>query len=242
MMISASSLLRPWAPLAVLGAALACPAVASAQTQTINFSLGYFAVTGEDGRVDDDTLVANLSEFPPLLFEIGDFSGANIGGEWLVGVGRYLEVGGGIGYYRRTVPSIYRTLTHPDGTEIFQELKLRVTPLTATVRFLPLGRGRFEPYVGAGVGVFNWRYSETGEFVDPSDLSVFRESFVADGTDAGPVILGGLRYVADPWVGGFEIRWQDAAGTLPTSGENEFLGSRIDLGGFTTQFTVGIRF
>lgn len=223
-------------------AALAVPADASAQTQTINFSLGYFAVTGEDGRVDDDVLVADLSLDPELIFNIGDFSSAFVGGEWLVGIGRKFEAGGGIGYYRSTVPSVYRDLTRPDGTEIFQELKLRITPLTATVRFLPLGHGRFEPYVGGGVGFFNWRYSETGEFVDPSDFSIFRESFVENGTAVGPVLLGGLRYVADPWVTGFELRWQDAAGDLPTTGDNSFLGGKIDLGGFTTQFTLGIRF
>jgi hypothetical protein len=226
----------------ILMAALAVPASAFAQSQTINFSLGYFAVTGEDGRIDDDVLVADLSLDPELIFEVGDFSGAAVGGEWLFGIGRNLEVGAGIGYYRRTVPSVYRDLTRPDGTEIFQDLKLRIVPFTATVRFLPLGRGQFEPYIGAGVGVFTWRYSETGEFVDPVDFSIFRASFVADGSDAGPVILGGLRYVADPWVGGFEVRWQDAAGTLPTTGDNAFLGSKIDLGGFTTQFMVGIRF
>jgi hypothetical protein len=242
MSISLPVILRSCGAILAFCAALAVPDRASAQTQTVNFSLGYFAVTGEDGRVDDDVLVADLSIEPELLFEIGDFSSGFVGGEWLVGIGRHFEVGGGIGYYRSTVPSIYRDLTRPDDTEIFQELKLRITPITATARFLPLGHGRFEPYVGGGVGFFNWRYSETGEFVDPFDFTVFRASFVEDGTAVGPVILGGLRYVADPWVAGFEVKWQDAAGDLPTTGDNAFLGSKIDLGGFTTQFTFGIRF
>ncbi|HEX2339812.1 MAG TPA: hypothetical protein VHI98_04970 [Vicinamibacterales bacterium] len=242
MSISDSTALKSCGVMFAFCAALALPAAASAQAQTLNFSLGYFAVTGEDGRVDDDVLVANLSTEPELLFEIGDFSSAFVGGEWLVGIGRHFEVGGGIGYYRSTVPSIYRDLTRPDDTEIFQELKLRITPVTATARFLPLGHGRFEPYIGGGVTFFSWRYSETGEFVDPFDFTVFRASFVEDGTAVGPVILGGLRYVVDPWVAGFEVRWQDAAGDLPTTGDNSFLGSKIDLGGFTTQFTFGIRF
>ena len=33
-----------------------------------------------------------------------------------------------------------------------------------------VGRGGVEPYVGAGIGVFNWRYSEVGEFVDTRRL------------------------------------------------------------------------
>ena len=67
------------------------------------------------------------------------------------------------------MPSVYRDFVNTNGAEIAQDLKLRIVPFTATVRFLPIGRGGVEPYVGGGLGVFNWRYSETGEFVDFSD-------------------------------------------------------------------------
>lgn len=227
--------------LAVL-AALAAPAAASAQNHSLNFSIGYFAVRGEDARVDDDVLLQDLSVPPPLLFEIGDFNGATVGAEWLVSLGRHIEAGAGIGYYRRTVPTIYAELTRADGSEIEQDLKLRIAPVTATIRFLPLGRGeRFEPFIGGGVGVFTWRYSETGDFV-ASNNDIFRARFVESGNDVGAVILGGLRYVADPWLGGVEVRYQRAEGTLPTDGDNAFLGGKIDLTGWTTNFTVGIRF
>lgn len=222
--------------------ALVAPVAASAQNNTVNFSIGYFALRGEDARVDDDVLVQDLSFPPVLLFEIGDFNGASVGAEWLVGIGRHIEAGAGIGFYRRTVPSIYADLTRRDGSEIEQDLKLRIAPITATVRFLPLGRGeRFEPFIGGGVGVFSWRYSETGDFVASND-DIFRARFVESGNDVGAVILGGLRYFSDPWLGGVEVRYQRAEGTLPTEGDNSFLGGKIDLSGWTTNFTVGIRF
>ena len=86
-------------------------------------------------------------------------------------------------------------------------------PISATVRFLPLGRGGVEPYVGAGIGIFNWRYSEVGEFVDFSDDSLFRDRFIGNGTAVGPVVLGGIRFpVADVWTIGGEIRYQKAVG------------------------------
>ena len=70
------------------------------------------------------------------------------------------------------------------GRLIAQELKLRMAPITATVRFLPLGRsGPVEPYIGGGVGFFNWKYSEVGEFVDFSDNSIFQARYRADGGD-----------------------------------------------------------
>ena len=50
-------------------------------------------------------LLANLID---LAFEIGDFNGFTFGGEWLYGIGDYIEAGVGVGYYQKTVPSLYR--------------------------------------------------------------------------------------------------------------------------------------
>ena len=188
----------------VAAAAIFAPTVAQAQItrvsgpdtrQSIGLTLGGFFVTREDSRVSGDVLVADLSDVQPLLFEIEDFDGFSIGGEWLVGLGEYLEAGVGAGYYQKTVPSIYRDLENANGGEIEQDLKLKIVPVTGTVRFLPLGRrSGVQPYVGVGIGAFNWRYSESGEFVDTSDDSIFRNTYVAKGWTAGPVILGGIRF------------------------------------------------
>ena len=100
---------------------------------------------------------------------------------------------------RASSPSIYRRSSRTTtAAEIEQDLKLRQIPMSATVRFLPLGRTRsVQPYIGAGIGAINWRYTETGEFVDFND-EIFRANFEADGTEVGPVILGGVRFpVAD---------------------------------------------
>ena len=208
---------------------------------SVNFNLGYFAVRSPESRVADDVLLADLFDVEPLAFEIDDFNSATFGGEFVLGIGDYMEAGFGASFYQRTVPSVYLNVINDNGREIAQDLKLRIVPLTATVRFLPLGRGGFEPYVGAGVGAFNWHYSEVGEFVDPSDSSIFADRFVANGTAVGPVILGGLRFpVADVWNVGAEIRWQKAEGKNLL--DEDFLGDKIDLGGWSTSFTFGIRF
>lgn len=206
----------------------------------IGFNLGYFAVRGEDSRVDDDVLLADLND---LLFEIKDFNGATFGGEWIYGLTDYLEVGAGIGFYQNTVHSIYRDFEDEDGTQIDQDLKLRIVPITATVRFLPLARGSaVEPYVGVGIGIFNWRYSETGEFVDFTDFTIFRDRFTADGTAVGPVVLAGLRApVGDAFSIGGEFRWQRAEGDTDAA-TSQLLGEKIDLGGWTTSVTFHFRF
>lgn len=213
----------------------AMPADAAAQ-QTLNVSLGGFTPRGFDARVSGDTLVENR-DF--LVFEMSDFNGAAVAGEWLLPLGEYFEAGAGIGFYRRTVPTVYEDFVDNDGTEIDQDLRLRLVPVSFTVRVLPLGQSNgVQPYVGGGLGIFNWRYSESGEFVDFRDNSIFRETYVADGNETGPIAFGGIRFAGDAFSVGGEVRYHAAEADLP----EEFLGPRIDLGGWTYAFTFGLRF
>ena len=229
-------------------AAILAPAAAQAQIrqvpstehrQSIGFTAGGFFPKGEDSRVTGDTVLADLDD---LLFQIKDFTGGSFSGEWLYSFGEYVESGVGVGFYQRSVPSVYRGFVNANGTEIDQNLKLRTVPVTATVRFLPIGHGSVEPYVGAGIGIFNWRYSEVGDFVDSSDSSIFRARYVAKGTAVGPVILAGIRVpIADVWDIGGEVQYQRASGDTKRQ-ESQLLGDKIDLGGVNALFTMHIRF
>ena len=143
------------AGVALLVGGLASPASAQVYQVTradarhsVGFNLGYFMVKGEDGRVDDDVLLADLSD---LAFEIDDFNTWSIGGEWLYGVSKFLETGVSVGFSSRTVTSVYRDFVNDNGTEIAQDLKLRIVPIAATIRFLPVGRG-------AAVEPLHWRW------------------------------------------------------------------------------------
>lgn len=227
---------------------LLAPASASAQITQVSSSdhrnavgvtLGGFFPRGEDGRVDGDVIVADLDE---LAFEVNNFNGFSAGGEWLLTLGKYFESGVSVGYYKRSVDSVYRGLVNADGSEIEQTLKFRVSPFTASVRFLPVGHGPIEPYVGIGVGVFNWRWSESGEFVDTSDNSIFRATYVADGTAVGPVILGGVRApIGNAFDVGGEVQFQKATADIDQQ-ETGLLGNKIDLGGWHALFTMHVRF
>jgi len=226
-------------------AALSSAAPAAAQDQTVSFNLGYFALRGVDSRASGDVLNANRCidstvSCEPLLFEVNDFNNVSVGAEWLIGLGRLFEAGAGISYYQRTVPTVYEGLTNVNGSEIEQELKLRTVPISATVRFVPTGRrSPFQPYIGVGVTFINWHYSEVGSFVDTNTGEIFNARYVADGTDTGPVVLGGIRgLMGDNFLIGGEVRWQSAEGSLP----NDFVGDRIDLGGFTYQGVFQVRF
>ena len=237
---------RMVAGLAVIAAAAVLAPAAHAQDSSLGFNLGYFTLRGADSRTGGDVLNAGLCidatfACEPLLFEVDDFNGATFGAEYILGIGDYFEASAGIGFYQRTVPSIYEGWTDIDGTEIEQDLKLRVIPYSATVRFIPTGRASgFQPYVGVGVAAFQWRYTETGEFLDTSDLSVFRASYEADGTDFGPLVLAGVKApVANNFLIGGEVRWQRAEGDLS---EDDFLGDKIDLGGISYSAVLQVRF
>ena len=205
--------------------------------QTVNFTLGYFAPQTYDSRTSGDVLNANRGF---LLFDVEEFGGASFGGEWLVGLGDFFEAGAGISYTAQSVPSVYRDFIDSDGTEIDQDLELRLVPISFTVRLLPFGqRSPIQPYVGGGLGVINWRYRESGEFIDfGSGLEIFEDTFEESGSSTGPIFVGGVRFAGQRITAGGEVRFHDAEGDLP----NDFAGPKIDLGGWTYNFTVGVRF
>jgi hypothetical protein len=216
---------------------------ASAQ-QSVSFYLGGFTPRAIDARPDQDVLVQNgtfLSTANQVRgIDIGEFNHVTVGGEWHFGFTRIAEGGLGLGFYQRSVPTVYTDLVNTNGTDIAQTLKLRIVPFTATVRVLPFGNDQpVQPYVGAGVGVYSWRYSETGQFVDLQN-NVFTGNFVGSGSAAGPAILGGVRVRIGSGGVGFEIRHQSAEGNLPA--DQGFAGSKIDLGGYNYLFTVHYRF
>jgi outer membrane protein W len=216
---------------------------ASAQ-QSVNFYLGGFTLRALDARPDQDVLVQNgvfLSTANRATgIDVGEFNHVTAGAEWLFGITPNIEGGLGLGIYQRSVPTVYTDVVNTNGTDIVQTLKLRVIPFTATVRVLPFGnRQPIQPYIGAGVGAYRWRYSETGQFVDPQNI-VFTGNFVGSGGASGPVILGGVRVPIGPAGIGFEIRHQSAEGKLPL--DQGFAGTKIDLGGFNYLFTMNFRF
>jgi hypothetical protein len=219
---------------------------ARAQDQGISVNFGYFWPKGVDSRTTGDVLVANKCldvsfVCEPQLFDIDDFGSGTFGAEYVVGLGRFFEVSGGIGYQQSTVPVVYERVQDSDGSEIDSEFKLRIVPITGIVRFMPTGRrAPIQPYAGIGIAALQWRYSETGEFVDPVTFEIFRDQFKGDGTEIAPIYLGGLRApIGDNFLIGGEVRFTNAKGDLDPT---EFQGDRIDLGGTTFLANLTWRF
>jgi hypothetical protein len=224
---------------AVISAAAPVEAQVKRINQTASLNVGYYALRAEDARPAGDVLVENLNF---LSFDPKALNGATFGGDYFVGVNDWMDFGVGLGYYKRTAPSVYREYISADGYEVPQDLKLRVMPVSLVARFLPISRyAPIVPYAGVGVAAYSWRYSESGEFIDLTDFTVFRASYVDSGTEVGPVYLAGFWVPAGDSFGvGFDFRYQQATADLdPNVG---FFGDKIDIGGYLSQFTFLIRF
>jgi len=214
---------------------------ASAQAvQSVGVGVGLFSPRAYDGRDRNDVLVENLNT---LSFAIKDFKAAQVFGEWMMTFDDRVELALSAGYYRRTAPSVYADFINSDGSEIRQDLQLRVVPLSAVVRFLPFGNaGTAQLYLGGGISALRWRYSETGEFVDFSDYAIFQDRYVAQGTAIAPVLLGGLRLPigGDIYALNTELRYQFGKGDLGI--DNGFLTDTIDLSGINFTVAFHVRF
>jgi len=226
---------------------LAAPS-ASAQ-QSVNFFVGGFVPVSADARGDitnarSNDILIHVRDY--LTFDPNRLRGVTFGGEYLAPLGDFFEAGASVGYFEHTISAYDTKFVAPNGSNVFADLKLRIVPFNATFRFLPIGRHKYgvEPYIGGGIGVFGWRYSESGQFVDPADRSIFNGTFAASGTATGPVILGGLRFPMGMAVPGFEVKWQKAkTDFLPTGAGADFPpNTLVDLGGMNYLFTFAIRF
>ena len=224
----------------VLCAVLASAAPALAQQQTVNFTIGGFVPRGEDARVAGDVLTENRTF---LVFDIDEFKSAAVGGEWLFPIGSFVEGGAGVSFTRRTVPTVYDCCVDNSGNEIEQELRLRRIPIDLTLRVLPLSASSpVQIYVGGGLSLISWRYTETGDFIDfNNNRLVFRDTFVGKGVEPGGVVLAGVRFQGRTATGGFEVKYHKADADFE-SDDDEFAAPRIDLGGWTYQATFGVRF
>ena len=223
--------------LVLASAALAVSARPALAQQTLNVSLGHFMMRTQ-GRVETDILHIEHNDF---LFDPNDFNSLTVGGEWLVPIGRLFEAGAGMSFSRRTVPTDHIRVVNSDGSPITKDLGLRQVPVAFTARVLPLGQAySVQPYVGGGVALITWRFTEAGDLVTPN-RAIFRdEQYAATGGSIGPVVLLGLRVAGDTMAFGFEGRYQRARGSLG-SVFARVQDPDIDLGGWIVQFTAGMR-
>jgi len=138
--------------------------------------------------------------------------------------------------------SEYRNYLDNNRLPIKQTTSLHEQNISGSVKFALTPRGReisqhawipsaLTPYVGAGGGVMHYRFSQTGDFVDFVDLSVFPHSYNSSGWAPSAHVFGGV-----------DVK---ATRSIFFNGEARYIWSHADLGsdfsGFAPIDLTGLR-
>ena len=139
---------------------------------------------------NSDLWLENAETFDVL---VSDFNFIFGGAEFTVELNEFIDLAFGIDVYSRRVNTHYREFVRDDGTEIRQEMRLTVVPLTTGLRFLPLGKFRIvSPYVSGGFGLYPYEYQEQGEFIDFATFDIFESRFRDSGVGFGGYAAAGI--------------------------------------------------
>ena len=237
--------------------ALLATGASRATAAGVDLRIGGFFPRGRDCGIPSNqraeyTLFQDVCDL--YFVQPSDFNGVYGGIEFNQVLTNYVEVGVHYDYYSRTTDSSYRDYTWDDGSEIRQQLRLRVAPLGVTVRLLPTGKKhKVVPYVGGGVDALFYQYEEYGDFVcfPPSggecrfDYDVIPDAFVSESTAFGYHALGGLRVYLNrdfAIVGEGRYQWGNDEMGDDFAPNEPGLPNRIDLSGWTATIGVHIRF
>jgi hypothetical protein len=187
------------------------------------------------------TLTGGGDAIPPGVGK-SDWQGFTGGIAYFTKVAPNVEIGVSLDGYSRQLDTSYRRYARPDGSEIYQTLRLRMVPMGLSIRFVPTGRrARVAPYLEFGGDLISYKYEAFGDFIDfrDDDLPVLDDSFVSDGFGLGFHAAAGLKI---PINHDFSIvgegRYQRAKDDMP----DDFPFNEIDLSGWSATVGFNIRF
>lgn len=227
----------------VLGLLLAAPSFAGnrgsqghwGEDQIFRFDLGSFDPRGDSQYWDDLEIDFTGSS--------DNFEDTVLGVEWVRFLGDRLGLAVGATFYDSTDTLEYRNFEDQNGFPIRHTTELEVTSFNLGLLVHLTQRDRaVVPYVGIGGGVWGWRLSESGDFIDFSrqDLEVFRDFFEDEGSALGYYWRAGLEVpIATNWAVYAESRWQKVDDEL----EEDFEGlGELDLSGQTIAAGLSVSF
>jgi len=186
-----------------LAAALILLVPALSFADQLQIRLGFFlpkAVTSSYlGQHPDGLWTIELDQ---MSFLPKDYNGGILGVSYDFFVNKYVSLDLGLDFYNRSQVGFYNdwvvnTLDEGDfafpyefylGNDIVHSFKVGITPLQASVKFLPMGRkARIVPYVGGGASLVFWSVRMFGDMVDFSDPYIYTDPDLGD-VDIYPVV------------------------------------------------------
>lgn len=186
-----------------------------------------------------------------LTLEKGDFNSPGVGVDLFYRLMPRLEGQFGFEWNRATRSSEYRDFVDNLFLPIQQTTRLEVTHLNAGVRYALTPRGqevsrfawvprRFVPFAGAGAGAVYYNLTQSGDFVDFVDRSVFRDAFGSKGWAPSAYVAAGVDIrIYRALYAAIEGRYSKASATLGT----DFVDfDPIDLSGFKLGAGINLLF
>lgn len=187
-----------------------------------------------------------------LTLDRSDFSGADFGGDIAFRMGRQFDVVFAASSSSSRERSEFRDWVDGDDQPIEQVTKFQRVPLSLSLRFHPLERGRqvgsfawiparFDPWLGAGVGRMKYSFRQAGDFIDfedPDNPVVFTDDYRSEGWANLLQASGGAGWTLSPRMQlTGELRYIHSSAELG----GDFVGfDRLDLSGLAT--TLGLSF
>lgn len=177
-----------------------------------------------------------------LTVDRKDFNAPAVGIDLDLAITPRVTAVAGFDFSRSQKASEYRDLVDNNRLPIQQTTGLRESNLSGSVKFALTPRGRevsphawipstVTPYVGAGLGVMHYNFTQDGDFVDFTDTSVFDHTYNSSAWAPSAHVFGGVDVKA----------WK----RVYFSGEARYLWSHADLGvdfsGFKPIDLAGLR-
>lgn len=180
-----------------------------------------------------------------------DFDSPYIGGELAIRLTSQFDLALAVGYQQTAKQSEFRDYVDEDFLPILQMTELEQVPLTASVRFFPLDRGRkvgrfawvprtVSPFVSGGVGLLQYSLQQFGDFVDYETEEIFTDNFRTDDSAfLGQAGAGVNISISQQILFSLEGRYRWSSGDL----EGDFVGfDPIDLNGVQLIGGLAVRF
>ena len=189
-----------------------------------------------------------------LTLNKSDFGSLTIGADVAFRLTSHLDLTLDAAYSRSNRKSDFRDFVDNNDLPIEQTTSFERIPLTANLKFhlAPTGRSighlawipsRVVPYIGAGVGVMQYRFKQEGDFVDFNTNAVFPATFDTGGDGKDWAFIGqamaGVEYNFAPMLGvALDARYLHGRGSLGTA----FKGyDKIDLSGVSASVGLSVR-
>jgi opacity protein-like surface antigen len=196
-------------------------------------------------KANSDFLDMTIRE---LTLEKSDFRTAIFGGDIGFPIRSHFATIFSLEYSRTTANSESRNFIEDNGNPILQTTRLSLVPITATLRYYPRKMGetagsyawiptRFNPYVGGGIGIVHYSFTQFGRIVDTRTLNIDEAVLKSKGFTDTEHIVGGIDISLSPKI---FVNAEGRYSWTSPSLSNDFTSQPLNLDGF--KFLGGIYF